>query len=90
MITYIGMWVGLVVDDEEVMTWLHVASSCLVCLEMITLMLLSMQKIDDCHTAYVKRQLSQALGAQESVSETDSSISSDNDDYKLEGKAKFR
>jgi len=55
MITYIGMWVGLVVDDEEVMTWLHVASSCLVCLEMITLMLLSMQKIDDCHTAYVKR-----------------------------------
>jgi hypothetical protein len=63
LITYIGWWVGFFVDDEEAVTWLHVASSCLGCLEIITLMLLSMQKIDDCHTAYLKRELGQKLGA---------------------------
>lgn len=53
----------MVVVDEEVVYWLHVVSSFLVCLEMITVLLLSISKIDDCHTAHVKKEFGKELGA---------------------------
>ena len=47
-------------QDDEGITWLHIAGSFFAVLEIITLYLVAKSKIDDCHKVHIKLQINKA------------------------------